>query len=1246
MRIAFLSIFSGLFWVHLTVAQPQIVQDVQATPAGIFGPNQAPENNFALAPTSNLLFFPASDHYGKEVWRTDGTEEGTFRITDVNPGHQNSFVQGTTLGEAYVFATSPAPGQVYTRLWKTDGTREGTLLLGNVAVNNSPASLNAIMKFTDRLLFVVSQGPVITLFQYDGTAMTLLKQVKSDPEYAFSFITQIGDQYLIGIQHTLEFDSEYEIWKTDGTALGTVATGVTPHSLVNATRIGNEVLFRDSNGSMLLKMNLSTGAVTPVHNFGGTYINRILPFGTTKSLIAANDGVYVTDGTDANTQLILPNVGTVNEALTIGAIAYFKGISSIDNKDRLYSTDGTPGGTQSLAITGDATNYGLFEGLPTLALLGNSLVCRMGSVSTGSEVGAVSLSGGGAVIKDIRSGVLGSEPNSFSLFRNELYFVANDGANGFELWKTNGTAGGTTIVRNAATGSGDGVTENRMYALNGEVYFTGGNKPGQWIWKTNGAGSGAEEFTDLSGGATIAASPDTLFYVSQRKVFKTSGLSGGTKLIADLSAASIVDPVRTGDAHFFIGDKLIYNMVTAGGALSYGFEYWTVDWHVPETQVLKDIYTGLQDGAGGPNDADVQKRAIKISSTQAVFAARNSSNGKELWITDGTTAGTTMVKDINPGAAWSDPRELSAVRNGYVYFTADDGVHGAELWKSDGTDAGTVLVKDVDPTEGSSVSNIVVMDDAIYFTAQVSGEGWGLYKTDGTAAGTARVKLFNAFPKTHKGPSSIAAIDHKLYISAEDNSSGHELWVSDGTTGGTYIIDIVEGSVGSDPGVFYEFNNELYFRADNKLWHSKGTAVMTQWIADVEPRSFLKSGSLLYMVAVSPEYGTELFKMPAKKYEQTIDFADIATQILGTGDLQLTATASSGLPVAFSSDNTNIEITNSSVKFLNIGEVTITATQPGNSVFETASVERTFCVVSPQPEITLNMATPFTPILQSSAAEFNEWFLNGEPIPGATQQTLEVVKAGSYTLKITKGGCSSAPSEARVINKLNQTITLDVPVRKFEDGNFKLTATSNAGLPITYASTSATISLEGDQVIVKSPGTTTITASSEGNELIAPATMERTFCINPAKPTVSASPVSNIVMLTSSYDANNQWYLDNAAIAGSTAKTISPIVSGNYSVEVTVNGCKTMSDVTPLLVTGLEDTSEFSVYPNPVVNTLFVSWPMHTAEVEILDAQGRLMDSATINQSHSFNVEHYSRDIYFIRLKSSDQVLWRKFIKN
>src|SRR5262249_7365029 len=138
-----------------------------------------------------------------------------------------------------------------------------------------------------------------------------------------------------------------------------------------------------------------------------------------------------------------------------------------------------------------------------------------------------------------------------------------------------------------------------------------------------------------------------------------------------------------------------------------------------------------------------------------LFFTASDGNGTELWKSDGTAAGTTLVKDIFPGTHreygygnWRDvpnssfPSSLTAV-NGTLFFSADDGANDTELWRSDGTAAGTVLVKDIFPGGrpfwnhfGSNPGNLSHVNGTLYFSANDGTNGTELWRSDGTAAGT------------------------------------------------------------------------------------------------------------------------------------------------------------------------------------------------------------------------------------------------------------------------------------------------------------------------------------------------------------------------------------------------------------------------------------------------------------------------------------------------------------------------------
>ena len=136
-----------------------------------------------------------------------------------------------------------------------------------------------------------------------------------------------------------------------------------------------------------------------------------------------------------------------------------------------------------------------------------------------------------------------------------------------------------------------------------------------------------------------------------------------------------------------------------------------------------------------------------------VFAGNDGSgNAGQPWITDGTEAGTALIATITtpsdtPPTYWGAPPEGFTAAGSVVYFTADDGVHGSELWRTDGTAAGTTMIKDIatgtftgwdnEPRpESSYPSGIVPFAGGILFTAEDGVNGGELWKSDGTAAGT------------------------------------------------------------------------------------------------------------------------------------------------------------------------------------------------------------------------------------------------------------------------------------------------------------------------------------------------------------------------------------------------------------------------------------------------------------------------------------------------------------------------------
>src|SRR5262249_46566238 len=146
--------------------------------------------------------------------------------------------------------------------------------------------------------------------------------------------------------------------------------------------------------------------------------------------------------------------------------------------------------------------------------------------------------------------------------------------------------------------------------------------------------------------------------------------------------------------------------------------------------------------------------------------------------------------------------------NGTIFFEAYDGVHGSELWKSNGTAAGTVLVKDIKSgTASSDPMTLINLNGTLLFVAD-DGVHAGLWRSDGTAAGTVLVK--GVPPGIYPGDWTI--VNGRLYFRSGDGVHGEELWRSDGTAAGTILVkDIKPGGNGSYPFGLTNVNGKLFF---------------------------------------------------------------------------------------------------------------------------------------------------------------------------------------------------------------------------------------------------------------------------------------------------------------------------------------------------------------------------------------------------------------------------------------------------
>jgi ELWxxDGT repeat protein len=425
------------------------------------------------------------------------------------------------------------------------------------------------------------------------------------------------------------------------------------------------------------------------------------------------------------------------------------------------------------------------------------------------------------LVEDIYPGATGSEPNSSAPnhlvdFKGTLVFAANHPDFGEELWSSKGKASNTRLVRDIDPGP---LVSNPM-----DLTESGSSEPDK------------QALAEKKG---IYFIPKTVRYGEEP--WKTKGTKGSTRIIKDIvpgpgsSGAEDFVPTTDPQTTFFRAwDK------------HHGEELWKTDGTEKGTRLVENINRDPRPGArckqGDPTCGIPQGWSHPDTPTAmgkiVFFAADDGKHGVELWKSNGTKKGTTLVKDINTTPGNSNIHDKTGAINQSaeveklfvvgktLYFRANDGKHGVELWKSNGTKKGTTLVKDINPSplsKDSDISNLIAIGKTLFFSANDGKHGLELWKTNGTEKGTRLVENINP-GLADSDPDTLTAFKGVLLFSADDGVHGNEIWGSDGSKANTALLkDVLPGKDGSEPGEFTTSGRFLYFAASTpsngeELW--------------------------------------------------------------------------------------------------------------------------------------------------------------------------------------------------------------------------------------------------------------------------------------------------------------------------------------------------------------------------------------------------------------------------------------------
>jgi ELWxxDGT repeat protein len=653
---------------------------------------------------------------------------------------------------------------------------------------------------------------------------------------------------------TLVFALNKRLWKSNGTDAGTVPLSTVVSEPSRMVDVNGTLYFRgvDAGGAELWKTNGTPAGTVRVRDIVSgaagsnpahlTNVNGTLYFVATDP--STGTELWKTDGTSAGTVRVKdirpgPASGGPQGLTNVNGTLYFRADNGVNGAE-LWRSDGTVGGTVMVKDVNPGPRPSGASNFAAVGPAGSRVFLFAAEDGAGGyELWRSDGTAGGTVpVKNINPAPgAGSSPVMLTSVNGTVFFNANDGSTGWELWKSDGTFNGTVQVKDIVPGAGSSSID-MLTASGGRLYFAASDPAaGMELWASDGSFNGTARVKDVRGGPG-GAQPNQLIDVNGTLYFRASNINGNPEVWRTDGAAGavtvkeIVAGAGSSLPWFFTkAGNSLYFSVFGGGAAAVGL--WKTDGSPDGTVRVKQWPNGTA-GSGAASTFAFNNRLY--------FSANDGVSGVELWTSDGTAGGTKLLRDLLPGPGSSNPRGFINV-NGTMYFGAAN-----QLWRSDGTAAGTEQLS----FGLQGLDSLTNVNGTVFFRGFQPHTGTELWKSDGTPGGTFRLSDIRPFAG-HPLLDQLTAMNGKLYFVADDGARGQELWQSDGTPQGTVIVkDILPGAAGSGPWDLEAVGNTLFFRATNgtsgwELWKSNGTAAGTVMVKDIAAGS--ANSQIAYMTA-------------------------------------------------------------------------------------------------------------------------------------------------------------------------------------------------------------------------------------------------------------------------------------------------------------------------------------------------------------------------------------------------------------
>lgn len=821
---------SELWWAN-TDGAVQPVRDL--------APLEASSTPQWIQPLGNgVLFFPAT-LTPPQLWYTNGSDAGTIRLPA--PGALSSGPALQWNGRVYFVTASGA-------WWSTDGTPEGT--------TPAPAMLDS----TTAAAATVPGGIFYTTDSAEGSRLHFYNGAENRTVHIHA--ATLGVERVAAAGSRAVFlrrtgENAAEVWASDGTEEGTMSLGVTISGAETWLISGGPLAWFDSlggdgvsdiwvtDGTAAGTQRVMDGAFetdSPMPRSRVVAAGHRLVFRVEREEAPGQHGrnsVWISDGTVSTTRRVLDSPyaqdAILADAVTGGGHIWFSrtgndgaGLGFSD----LWSLPASAAAPVSvLSQTGLELVPGTLaadtEGnVRILAALGNQVVTGYADAAgTSVDLIPAAVSGGDRV----------RYPGRLRSTSRGLFFLAESSA-GWEPWFTDSPGGSPRLLRDLSTETTYPGTPGPAHSfavgyteMDGQVYFFGRNGPastGAALWRTDGTAAGTVKAAEVS--------PTESF---------------------SLVSLPLALP----------GSQLVFaHPSPQGGILGYS-----------EAEGLRQLTPGALSAA-----------LVRAAVTRGWLTVATSDDGRELWLTDGTPAGTTMVRDIQPGPGSGLPSGSVApvVAGQRIFFVGDDGVTGRRIWTSLGTEAGTIAISEPsgEAVDSGPESLCVVGDALCYVTRTGIFQGdpfWNLWRIAFTADTTGPPELLASIPMSPSiralVPDDIfnwfharqsAAIGGRWCVFLPTRAQGDAvsqlgLWCSDGTAAGTFG-NAAFSAPPATTNLFHitPYRGALYFTTNGSFgtgldptgvcWRTDGTEEGTWRIQteyeQIAPREAVEHGGRLY----------------------------------------------------------------------------------------------------------------------------------------------------------------------------------------------------------------------------------------------------------------------------------------------------------------------------------------------------------------------------------------------------------------